>query len=414
MSYIAVVNPSILSAAGFEFGPLVTATVLAAAFGSILMGAFARLPYALAPGMGLNAFFAYELVLARGIPKEQALGLVVLSGAVFVVLSVTPVRRWVAEAIPASLREAIAAGIGIFLAYIGLKNAGLIVPSVPPGDPSAWRTMLGPLGGEHLLFLFGLVLAAALHRAGKPYAFLASIGITTLLALVFGPSGADAWASWPEQVVSLPDLSLVFAADLKGSLQVALLPPLVTLLFTDLFDSLSTFLGVAQAADLVDERGEPLRVEEALLVDAAATLASGLVGTSPATAYVESTAGIEAGGRTGLTAVVAGLAFLPLLFFAPLLGVIPIFATAPVLVIVGALMARAAFRSGPRPLEDAIPAFAVMILIPLSFSITHGILWGLVLLPILYLLAGRGREVAPTLWALCAIAVGLLAMEAGG
>ena len=404
MSYIVIVNPEILSATGLDKDALVTATVLAAASGSILMGLFAKLPYAVAPGMGINAFFAYELCIERQVPAEQALGLVVVSGIVFLVLSATPLRRAVAKAIPGHLREAIAGGIGIFLAYIGLKNAGIIVAH------SVTLTTLGPLDGRHVLFLMALLLSTVLYRKGKPYAFLAGIGLGTILALIFDPGG---WIDKPEQLISLPKADLIFAADLTGAFQLALLPPLITLLFTDLFDSLSTFLGVAKAANLIDENGEPLHIERALLVDASATLVSGLVGTSSATTYIESTSGIEVGGRTGLTAIVAGVAFLPLVFFAPVLGMIPTFVTAPILVLVGALMIRAVMNVGQRPFEEVLPSFVVLILIPLTFSITQGILWGFVLHPILFVLARRGDEIRPMMWVLFALAFALLGMEFG-
>ncbi|RMG15972.1 MAG: NCS2 family permease [Planctomycetota bacterium] len=415
MSYIAAVNPDILAATGLDREALVTATVLAAAFGSMLMGLVARLPYALAPGMGINAFFAFELCGARGVPPEQALGLVVLSGLIFLLVSATSLRGNIAEAIPEHLREAIAGGIGLLLAVIALKNAGLVVPDAGAYDPQeaplAWRTMLGVLDGRHLIFALGLLLAAGLHRRGKAYAFLASIGLCTVLGVAFDPGG---WIERPERIVAWPKADLLFAADPVGAFEFTLLPPLLTLLFTDLFDSLSTFLGVARAAGLVDEDGRPLRVERALLVDAAATLVSGIVGTSPATTYVESTAGIEVGGRTGLTAVVAGLAFLPLAFFAPLLVMVPPFATAPVLLLVGAFMLRPLTSLGERPLEEFLPVVLVLLLIPTTFSITHGILIGLLLHPLLFLLAGRASAVRASAWVLFALAAGLLSMEFGG
>jgi len=407
MSYIVVLNPQILSATGLPQEGLVTATVLAAAVGSILMGLFARLPYALAPGMGINAFFTYELVLQRNVPPKVALGLVVWSGVIFLVLSLTPLRRQLASTIPLHLRGAIAGGIGLFLAFIGLKNAGLIVP-----HPVTFVT-LGPLDTRHLLFLAGLGVAFGLHIRGKPYAFLAGIAVATLPAFALSAPPKLApheWVQIPDSLWSAPDGSLLFSADLRGALDVALLAPLVTLLFTDLFDSLSTFLGVAQASGLVDEEGEPIRLERALAVDATATLTSGLFGTSPATTYVESTAGIEAGGRTGLTAVVAGLAFLPLIFFSPLLAVIPPYATAPVLLIVGALMIRAADLRD-RPLEETLPAFAVLLLIPLSFSITTGLLVGFLLHTLCFCLARRWSELPPMMWALFLISLGLLGFE---
>jgi AGZA family xanthine/uracil permease-like MFS transporter len=409
MSYIVALNPLILKAAGLPTSGIVTATVLAAALGSILMGAVARLPYALAPGMGLNAFFTYELVLRHGATPEQALGLVAWSGILFVVLSLTPFRAEVARSIPPYLRAAVAAGIGLFLAFIGLKNAGLVV------DHPVTLVTLGKLDQRHVLFLVGLLVATWLYRKRKPYAFLVAMVATTVLALAWGrPEHLQPqdWATAPATLVQRPDFSLFLKADLSGAFQASLIAPLVTLFFTDLFDSLSTFMGVSQAAGLVDEEGEPLRIEVALTVDAVATLGSGLLGTSPATTYIESTSGIEAGGRTGLTAIVAGLAFLPLMFLSPLVGALPAFATAPVLVIVGALMAKG-YGGADRPFEEQLPAFAVLALIPLTFSITTGILWGLILHPVLFFLSGRGREVGGMSWFLGALCFWLLWLDKG-
>lgn len=402
MSYIVVVNPQVLTdGTGLEFGAVMTSTVLVAAVASVLMGLFARLPYALAPGMGINAFFTYELVLGRGLSPEQALGLGVWSGILFLLLSATPLRRSVARAIPVHLREAVAGGIGLFLAFIGLKNAGVVVAEAP-------ILGLGDIGVDSFLFLFGLVLAAWLYMGRRPYAFLASIAATTLVGWLAqrGVALEDGWRPF-----AWPDFGLVLAADMLGCVHLALVPPLITLLFTDLFDSISTFLGVAQAADLLDEHGEPVRLEQALAVDAAASLASGLAGSSAATTYIESTAGIEAGGRTGLTAVVAGLAFLPLLFLGPVAQLVPLYATAPILVILGALMMRTTGALATRPLEDRLPAFVVLITIPLTFRITTGILLGLLLHPLLYLLAGRGQQVSAMMWALFVAAASLLSLE---
>jgi adenine/guanine/hypoxanthine permease len=404
MSYILVVNPMILGAAGLEFDLVLTATVLSAAIGSILMGLVARLPYAVAPGMGLNAFFAFELVLGRGVPPRVALGLVAWSGIVFCVLSLTPLRRQVARAIPAHLRAAVAAGLGIFLAFIGLRNAGLVA-----GDPATLLTR-GALDHRAVYMVLGLLVAAALHRRKQPYAFLAAIVGVTIAGAIAGHG-----SPLPASLVSMPSFKAFVDSqhrvDLVGALQVTLIPPLLTLFFTDLFDSLSTFVGVAQSSGLVDEHGEPLRMDRALAVDAAATLTSGLVGSSPATTYIESTAGIEAGGRTGLTAVVAGLAFLPFLFLGPVAALVPAYATAPVLVLVGALMARNLTALAEGELEDRLPAFVVVITIPLTHSITNGLLFGFVLHPTLYLLTGRQREVSGPMWALMTIALGLLAMD---
>ncbi|TBR22583.1 NCS2 family permease, partial [bacterium] len=328
MAYIVVVNPAILAApgTGMSFNAVMTATVLLSASMTLLMGLYADLPFGVAPGMGINAFFAYSIVLGQGVPWQTALGIVFWAGVLFTVLSVTPLRAQVARAIPENLRTAAAAGIGIFLTFIGLKNMGFIV-----ADPATFVRM-GTLGPKSLASFAGLALMVALLRRKNPFAFLAGMGLVTALAWLAG------WVQAPEALVTAPDFSGLGALDLKGALAPALWPAVVSILFTDLFDSISTFVGVSKACGLVDAKGEPLRLKEGLVVDAFATLGAGLVGTSSGTAFIESASGIEAGGRTGRTALVTGLCFLPCLFLAPLAAMVPAHATAPVLVLVGALM----------------------------------------------------------------------------
>ena len=404
MAYVIFVNPAILSGdgSGIPFSGALTATVLISGLATILMGVYARLPYALAPGMGLNAFVAYTLIADREIPWQVALGLVFWTGVAFLALSVTPVRALMIEAIPPHLREATAAGIGLLLTFLGLKNAGLVA-----ADPST-LVRLGDIGMSTVLAMSGLAVISVMWNRYRPVAFLASIlaisGAAWLLGLV----------ALPDRLLSPPDFSTAFLEVRPlEALQIALIPAAMALLFTDLFDSLASFVGVAQAAGLVDEEGNPLRLKKALIVDSVATIASGLVGTSPATTYVESVAGISVGGRTGLTSVVAGLCFFPFLFVAPLAEAIPLFATAPVLVMVGLVM----FRSGVTPargaLEEALPSFLIIILIPLTFSITAGLLWGFVAHAILFLLAGRAREVKPTMYALALLSILLIYVESG-
>lgn len=392
MSYIVVVNPAILSTegTGLAFTAVMTATVLAAAVPTILMGLVARLPYAMAPGMGLNAFFTYGMVLGGGLTARQALGAVVVSGCLFVALSATPARNAVARAIPMGVRNGAAAGIGLFLAFIGLKNAGVV--AVNPVTAVA----AGPLTLEVALFAGGLVITLVLIHLRVRGALLIGMVATTLAAAAFG------LIDRPADVVSAPDFSLIGAFDLSGIWNVALIAPIITLTFTDLFDSLSTFLGVAQAGGLVDEKGEPVRLGRALTVDAVGTLFSGLVGTSPATTYIESAAGIREGGRTGLTAVVAGLCFLPLLFLAPLAAVVPDFATAPALIVVGFFMLQAARDLAGGEVMDAAPGFLTMILMPLTFSITQGLVWGILAHVLLHSLVGRARQIPLTLWLVAA------------
>lgn len=402
MAYIVVVNPAILSApgTGMPFAGVMTATVLLSFLSTALMGAYARLPFAVAPGMGLNAFFAYSIVLGRGVPWPTALGVVFWAGVLFVLISVTPVRVKLAEAIPEGLRTASAAGIGLFLAFIGFKNAGLIVP-----DP-ATLVKLGTLDRRTFLALAGGTLTIALMRRRSPFAFLAGIFGVTAAAWLLGLIAV------PDSLLSAPDFSSVFLKlDIPGALKLSLLPAIISILFTDLFDSISTFVGVAHATGLVDEKGRPLRLKEGLIVDAFATLGAGLAGTSSGTAFIESASGIEMGGRTGWTAFFCALAFLPCFFLGPVAGMVPPYATAPVLVIVGALMFRSVARVDFTRIEDAVPAFLTIALIPLTFSITQGILWGFVSHTALYALCGRRREVSAGTWATAAVCAGLLLLD---
>jgi AGZA family xanthine/uracil permease-like MFS transporter len=402
MAYIVIVNPTILATAGtgMPFSGVLTATVLVASTMTLLMGLYARLPFAVAPGMGLNAFFTYTIVLQQRVPWPVALGMVFWAGVIFLVVSMTPLRERIATAIPASLRIAAAAGIGLLLTFIGLRNAGLVV-----GDPVT-LVRLGTLDHRALFLLVGLAVAVVLMRRDNPIAFLASIAGVTLLAWSTGV------ASRPDRVLSAPDFSSVFLKlDPIGALQLALLPAIVSIMFTDLFDSLSTFIGVAHAARLVEADGRPMNLRRGLIVDAWATLGSGLAGTSPGTAYVESIAGIRMGGRSGRASVVTALLFLPCFFIGPLAAAVPAYATAPVLLLVGVAMFQTVGGIDFGNIEDGLPAFVTMVLIPLTFSITQGILWGFVLHAGLYAAVGRFREVPAALWILAAISTALLILE---
>jgi adenine/guanine/hypoxanthine permease len=401
MAYIVVVNPAILATegTGMAFSAVMTATVVLAASMTLFMGLYARLPYAVAPGMGINAFFTFGLVLGHKIPWPTALGIVFWAGVFFVAISVTGLRVGIARAIPKNLRPATATGIGLFLTFIGLKGAGIIA-----ADPVTF-VKLARLDARALLAACGIILAVALLRKKSPLAFLATIALVTLASLPLG------LAKLPEHAFAAPDFSLVGKLDILGALRPALVPAIIAILFTDLFDSISTFIGVSQAAKLVDANGEPIRLREGLVVDAFATLGAGLLGTSSGTAFIESTAGVELGGRTGRTSVVTALCFLPCLVLGPLAAVVPPHATAPVLVVVGALMFRSVSSLELAKLEDAVPAFLTIALIPLTFSITQGILWGFIAHAALYTIAGRAREVRAGTWALAAISLGLLVVE---
>jgi len=402
MAYIVIVNPGILSTpgTGMSFAGAMTATVLIACSMTLLMGMYAKLPFAVAPGMGLNAFFAYTIVLQNHVPWQTALGMVFWAGVLFLVVSATPLREHVAMAIPSGLRIAAAGGIGLLLTFIGFRNAGLIA-----ADPST-IVRLGTLDHRAGFLLMGIVIAVVLLRRRNPFAFLAAIFATTALAWMLR------LATPPAQLTSAPDFSSVFLKlDVIDALRWSLLPAIVAILFTDLFDSLSTFIGVASAAGLTEPDGRPLNLRRGLIVDACATFGAGLAGTSSGTAFVESIAGIRVGARSGRASVITALCFLPCLFIAPLAAAVPPYATAAVLVLVGLSMFQMVGSLDFRTLEDSLPAFVTIVLIPLTLSITQGILWGFVLHAVLYVATGRHRELKPTLWALAIISVGLLSLE---
>lgn len=402
MAYIIVVNPHILSTpgTGMPFDGVLAATILTAASMTLLMGLYAKIPFAVAPGMGINAFFTYSLVLGQKVPWPVALGIVFWAGVLFLIVSLTPIRERIARAIPLSLRSAAAAGIGIFLTFIGFKNAGLVVAS-----PATFVTM-GKLSVTSLLAVAGLVFMIVLMRRKNPLAMLGGMALVTIAGIITGHVHV------PEKLLSSPDFRAVFLKlDVLGALKPSLLPAMLALLFTDLFDSISTLVGVSHATGMVDEKGEPKRLREGLIVDAFATFGAGLFGTSSGTAYIESAAGIEAGGRTGRASVVTALCFLPCLFLAPLAAMVPPFATAPILILVGALMFRSVGQIEMKKLEDAIPVFLTIVLIPLTFSITEGMLWGFLTHVVLYVLTGRRKEIQPAMYAIAAISAGILFLQ---
>jgi adenine/guanine/hypoxanthine permease len=405
MAYIVVVNPGILASpgTGMPFSGALTATVLIAFLMTLAMGLYAKLPFAIAPGMGLNAFFAYTIVIQGMVPWQTALGMVFWAGVLFVIVSATPLRERIATSIPAGLRIAAAGGIGLLLTFIGLRNAGLIEAD------AATIVRLGALDHRAAFLLLGIVIAAVLLRQNNPFAFLASIfGVTTL-------AWATGVAAPPPRMTSAPDFSSTFLQlDILGALQPGLAPAIVAILFTDLFDSLSTFMGVAAAAELTESDGRPLNLRRALIVDALATMGSGVAGTSSATAFVESISGIRVGARSGRAAVVTALCFLPCFFIAPLAAAVPAYATAAVLVLVGLAMFQTVATLDFRAIEDALPPFVTIVLIPLTLSITQGILWGFILHVLLYTAAGRRREISGMLWMLAAISAGLLVLESRG
>lgn len=406
--YIIAVNPAILSQAGMPFGGVVTATVLLSFFCSLMMGLYARNPLLVAPGMGLNAFFTFAVVKGMGVPWQTALGAVFWAGILFLILSIFNVRTYIVQAIPKPLRYAISSGIGLFITLIGLTNAKFIVsnPATLVGIGNVKDPIL-------LTFLLGLIITAILVVKKVQGGIVIGIVITTLAAIPVGRWWGDASAvnfgqatlvNWTG-LWAAPDFSLLLQLDLTGSLTLALWPVIFAFAFTDLFDSLSTFVGVAEAANLHDENGDPRNIRHSLLTDAVATTLAGLLGTSPGTAYIESAVGIEQGGRTGLTAVVAAFLFLPFMFLSPLLSVIPGIATAPALILVGAFMMKPITKIDWTRMDEAIPCLLALVLIPFSYSITQGIIFGFLSWTILKIAVGKGKEISLTLWVIDVFAV---------
>jgi AGZA family xanthine/uracil permease-like MFS transporter len=399
-SYIIVVNPAILSQTGMPFSGVLTATVLVSFFSTLMMGLYARNPVLVAPGMGLNAFFTFTAVTALKIPWPVALGAVFWSGIFFLVLTLFNIRLLILRAIPQPLRYAIAGGIGLFITLIGLVNAGFIVHN--PGTLIG----IGSLSPAVITFLAGLFFTALLIARGVRGAILYGIVFTTLCAWPLGR-----WWGGGVPLVTAhgwwapPDFSLLFRLDLVNSLKWAVVPVIFSFIFTDLFDSLSTLVGLAEAAQLLDENGEPRNVRRALFTDAVSTTIAGVLGSSPGTAYIESAVGIEAGGRTGFTAVVAAFLFLPFLFLSPLLSTVPAIATAPALVLVGVFMLRPVSRIQWKMPDEAIPAFLALVLIPFTYSITQGIIWGFFSWTLIKAGVGKFKEITVPLLVIDALAL---------
>lgn len=398
--YIIIVNPAILSETGMPFAAVVTSTVLVCAFGSIMMGVYAKNPIIIAPGMGLNAFFTYTAVLGLGLSYEAALGAVFWAGVLFLILSVLKVRDKIVKSIPHTLRYAIAAGIGLFICFIGFQNAGFIV------DDAATLVALGSINDPICLtFLVGLGCTAVLISRKIPGAMILGILLTTILAWPIGRWWGDASAvnfAVPTLVnytgiFAMPDFSMLFKADLIGSIQYAFLPVIFVFAFTDLFDSLSTFVGLAEASGYKEVDENPKNLKKSLFVDAVTTMFSGLVGTSSGTAYIESAVGIREGGKTGLTAITAGVLFLPFLFFSPLLSIVPSIASSIALVLVGSFMMKPLTKINWNMPDEAIPVFFTMILMPLTYSITTGIIFGFLSYTLLKLFSNKKEEINPTL-----------------
>ncbi len=385
MAYIIFVNPSILSESGMDYGAVFVATCLASAVGCLIMGLWANYPIALAPGMGLNAFFTYGVVMGMGYTWEAALGAVFLSGFTFFLLSVFRIREWSINSIPMSLRLGIAAGIGLFLAMIALQNSGIVVAN------EATYVALGDLSEPSALYaLLGFFVITALAHLRVTGAVMIGILGITVLSMLFGHNEFGGIVSMPPSIA--PTLMQL---DLAGAFDVAMLSVVFAFLFVDLFDTSGTLIGVAHRGGLLDKDGKLPRIGRAMMADSGASMAGAALGTSTTTSYIESTAGIISGGRTGLTAVVVGALFLVSLFFSPLAGSIPAFATAGALLYVAVLMAGSLAHADWHDATEAAPVLIAALAMPLTFSIAEGIALGFVSYAAIKALSGRFRDLNP-------------------
>ncbi len=392
MAYIIIVNPSVLSETGMDQSALVVITCLVAGLATILMGLIPKVPIAMAPGMGLNAFFAYSIVLGDGISWQIALGMVFWAGILFLIMSIFGAREKIVAAIPKTLVTAISVGIGLFILFIGMKNMGLIV------DHPAKLVTLGAFTPEVLIGLFGLFLTITLFLRGINAAILIGIVVATLLGFAFGlvelPASGMAF--------NIDISSVAFQLDIMGALEIGFIGTIFALFYTDLFDTIGTLMACTKEAGLVQKDGSIKNFKKMLGVDAIATLMSGVLGTSPTTSYIESGTGIAAGGRSGLTAVVTGCLFLLAILFTPLIALVPAYATAPALIMVGFMMVHQTAQIPWGDYEEAIPAILTFMLMPLSFSIATGLACGFLSWTIIKIMMGKFNEIS---WVMYVIAL---------
>ncbi len=382
MAYILAVNPSILSDAGMDKGAVFTATVISSVLATLVMAMYAKLPFALAPGMGLNAFFAYTVVLTMGYSWQFALTAVFIEGIIFILLTLTGLRQKIVDSMPLVLRRAISPGIGFFIAFIGLKNAGIVSAS-----PATFVTMGNLHDPAVLLAAFGILLSAVLLIKKVTGALLIGILVTTVIGI---PLGVTHFTSVLDVPPSIAPVVMKFEWHNVLSFDMAIC--VLTFLFIDMFDTIGTLLGVSHRAGMVDEKGNIPHLTEAFMADAIGTAAGAMLGTSTVTTYVESASGVNAGGRSGLTSFTTAICFVLALFLAPLFLAIPAQATAPALVLVGVMMMTDVSKLHLGDFADAVPAFVCIALMPLTYSISDGILMGLITYVLLRLFAGRYRE----------------------
>lgn len=393
MVYIVFVNPQILGVAGMDTSAVFVTTCLIAAFGSILMGLFANLPVALAPAMGLNAFFAFVVVQAMGLPWQVGMGAIFWGAVGLLLLTIFRVRYWMIANIPVSLRVGITSGIGLFIGMMGLKNAGVIV-----ANPETLVSIGNLTSHSVLLGVFGFFIIAILASRNIHAAVLVSIIVTTLLGWMMGDVHYNGIVSAPPSVTSV-----VGHVDLAGSFNLGLAGVIFSFMLVNLFDSSGTLIGVTDKAGLADAKGKFPRMKQALFVDSISSVTGAFVGTSSVTAYIESSSGVSVGGRTGLTAVVVGILFLLVIFLSPLAGMVPPYAAAGALIYVGVLMTSSLARVNWQDLTESVPAFITAVMMPFSFSITEGIALGFISYCVMKIGTGRLRDLSP-----CVVIVALL------
>jgi len=401
MAYIIFVNPAILSAAGMDKNALIIVTCLVSAVITILTGFAANAPIAMAPGMGLNAFLAYSLVKAGEVTWQTGLGVVFLSGLLGFLLTLLGLRKRLVEAIPISLVSAISVGIGLYITFIGLVDLGVIVNS------DETLVAAGPLTGTVLIGLAGLLVMAFLQVRKIKGALLIGILFSTVLAVILG------YVPKPSQILSSNlDISPVaFQLDILGALKWSLFGSVFALMFMDMFDSIGTLVACCHEAGMVDKDGKITGLDRLLAIDAGASMFGAALGTSSISSYIESASGIEEGGRTGLTAVVTGVCFALALLFVPVVGIVPKYAAAPALVMVGLFMMKEIKRIDFANVEEALPAFIIMVMIALSYSISRGLAFGFISFVLMKTISGRARDVKPTMWIIAVLSVLFLTMD---
>lgn len=418
MAYILAVNPNVLSAAGMNSEAVLIATAFASFLGSVIMGLMANLPFALSAGMGLNAYFAYTVVINMGYSWQIALFAVFLEGVIFVILSLTRVREAIFDAIPLSLKKAISVGIGLFIAYIGLQGAGIIVDSATLTTIGSFTDNFSTSGISALLAVIGLFITIVLYIKKFRGAILIGIMATWVLGIICQLTGiyipnpeAGFYSLYPSLTITdFSNLGATFGqcfniANFSEVKIFDLIAVLLSFLFVDLFDTLGTLIGVASKADMLDENGKLPKIRPALLADAIATLVGAVLGTSTTTTFVESSSGVAAGGRTGLTAVVTGILFLIASLFAPIFTAIPSFATAPALVFVGFMMFTSIVdvKFTPESYKEAVPAYLAVLMMVLSYSISDGIAIGVISYSVIHLFTGDGKKVTPLMYILAVL-----------